>query len=72
MNKSKTMNKFIYKKTYDNLKKMTVVTLIVCFLFILLTPLIIFMKSKYKVVERKDEFSESNQTENKEINTDIF
>ena len=56
-----------YKSLYERLKKMTVITIIVCVLILLSIPVLLFIKSKYKLVK-----TETTETKKEEEVKDIF
>ena len=63
----------MYKRTYDRLKKMTTITIVICVILFIATPILMFVNSKYKVIQR-NESSEARSEKNTEGNTvsDIF
>lgn len=80
-NETKKTTKLGYKRTYDKLKKMTIITIVICIILFIATPILMFVNSKYKIIERNKTFGDrldihneehtKNQTENHTIN-DIF
>ena len=63
----------MYKRTYDRLKKMTIITIVICVILFIATPILMFVNSKYKVIQR-NETSETRSEKNPEGQTvnDIF
>ena len=72
-NETKKTNKSMYKRTYDRLKKMTIITIIICVILFIATPILMFVNSKYKVIQR-NETPDTNSEKNVEGNivSDIF
>lgn len=76
-NETKKTSKSIHKRTYDRLKKMTTITIIICILLFVATPLLMFVNSKYKVIQRNEssegrtEKQPEGRTESNIVN-DIF
>ena len=72
-NETKKTSKSIYKRTYDRLKKMTTITIVICVILFIATPILMFINSKYKVIQR-NESSVTSSEKNTESNTvsDIF
>lgn len=72
-NETKKTNKSMYKRTYDRLKKMTTITIVICVILFIATPILMFVNSKYKVIQR-NESSVTSSEKNTESNTvsDIF
>lgn len=80
-NETKKTTKLGYKRTYDKLKKMTIITIVICIILFIATPILMFVNSKYKIIERNKTFGDrldihneertKNQTESHTIN-DIF
>ena len=72
-NETKKTSKSMYKRTYDRLKKMTTITIVICVILFIATPILMFVNSKYKVIQR-NESSEARSEKNTEGNTvsDIF
>lgn len=72
-NETKKTSKSMYKRTYDRLKKMTTITIVICVILFIATPILMFVNSKYKVIQR-NESSVTSSEKNTESNTvsDIF
>ena len=48
------VNKHNFKNTYNTLKKMTIITIIICVVIMCLVPLVIFLKSKYTITKKEE------------------
>lgn len=72
-NGTKKTSKSMYKRTYDRLKKMTIITIVICVILFIATPILMFVNSKYKVIQR-NETSETRSNTSSEGQTvsDIF
>lgn len=69
-----TKNKKNNKNLYKNLKKITIITIIICALILLSSPVLVFLNSKYKIIkndEKKESSLETNDINSEKIN-DIF
>lgn len=53
-NGTKKTSKSMYKRIYDKLKKMTTITIVICIILFVATPILMFVNSKYKVIERNE------------------
>lgn len=68
-NGTKKTTKSMYKRTYDRLKKMTIITIVICVILFIATPILMFVNSKYKVIQR-NEISETRSEKNPEGRTE--